>query len=119
MIREELLMRAPVAAAEKNIFRKTNAHTGRQVCITPANSSMRHLAYSRIVLNSAKPSESIVTGDGETGLICLSGEATVSVDNKEITLAQRHAIYIRRASTRTTSTQTSAALPEFSRNSSL
>jgi 5-deoxy-glucuronate isomerase len=108
-------MSAPVvAAAEKNIFRKTNAHTGRQVCITPANSSMRHLAYSRIVLNSAKPSESIVTGDRETGLICLSGEAAVSVDNKEITLAQRDAIYIPRDSAVKISTKTSADLAEFS-----
>jgi 5-deoxy-glucuronate isomerase len=112
--REEFLMSAPVAAAEKNIFRKTNAHTGRQVCITPANSSMRHLAYSRIVLNSAKPSECIVTGDRETGLICLSGEATVSVDNKEITLAQRDAIYIPRDSAVKISTKTSADLAEFS-----
>jgi 5-deoxy-glucuronate isomerase len=112
---EGFLMSAPVsAAAEKNIFRKTNAHTGRRVCITPANSSMRHLAYSRIVLNSAKLSESIVTGDRETGLICLSGEATVSVDNKEITLEQRDAIYIPRDSTVKISTKTSADVAEFS-----
>jgi 5-deoxy-glucuronate isomerase len=108
-------MSAPVlAAAEKNIFRKTNAHTGRHVCITPSNSAMRHLAYSRIVLNSAKPGESIVTGDRETGLICLSGEATVSVDAQEITLAQRDAIYIPRDSIVKISTKTSADLAEFS-----
>ena len=86
-------MSAPVlATAAKNIFRKTNAHVGRRVCVTPANSSMRHLAYSRIVLNSAKPGESFSNGDRETGLICLSGEATVSVDGKEIPLAQRDAM---------------------------
>ena len=108
-------MSAPVSAAtEKNIFRKTNAHVGRRVCITPANSSMRHLAYSRIVLNSAKPSESFSNGDRETGLICLSGEATVSVDGKEIPLAQRDAIYIPRDSALKISTKTSADLAEFS-----
>src|ERR1700738_4356458 len=97
---EEFLMSAPVlAAAEKNIFRKTNAHAGRRVCITPANSSMRHLAYSRIVLTSAKPRESFATGDREYGLICLSGEATISDDGKEITLAQRDAMYMPRDST--------------------
>src|SRR5882762_5923997 len=108
-------MSAPVlAATEKNIFRRTNAHAGRRVSITPANSSMRHLAYSRIVLNSAKPSESFSTGDRETGLICLSGEATVSVDTKEITLAQRDALYIPRDSTVKVATKTSADLAEFS-----
>ena len=103
-----------LAATEKNVFRKTNAHAGRRVCITPANSSMRHLAYSRILLNSAKPSESFSTGDRETGLICLSGEATVSVGAKEITLAQRDAIYIPRDSTVKIATKTSADLAEFS-----
>jgi 5-deoxy-glucuronate isomerase len=108
-------MSAPVlAATEKNIFRKTNAHAGRRVCITPANSSMRHLAYSRIVLNSANPGESFSTGDCETGLICLSGEAAISVDGKEITLAQRDAMYIPRDSTVKLSTKTSADLAEFS-----
>jgi 5-deoxy-glucuronate isomerase len=108
-------MSAPVlAATEKNVFRKTNAHAGRQVCITPANSSMRHLAYSRIVLNSAKPAESFSNGDRETGLICLSGAATVSVDGKEITLGQRDAMYVPRDSTVNISTKTSADLAEFS-----
>src|ERR1700739_153186 len=112
---KELLMSVPaLAAAERNIFRKTNAHVGRRVCITPANSSMRHLAYSRIVLNSTKPSESFSTGDHETGFICLSGEATVSVDGKEITLAHRDAIYIPRDSGVKISTKTSADLAEFS-----
>ena len=108
-------MSAPVlAAAEKNIFRKTNAHVGRCVHITPANSSMHHLAYSRIVLNSAKPSESFSNGDRETGLICLSGEAIVSVDGNETTLARRDAMYIPRDSAVQVSTKTSADLAEFS-----
>src|ERR1700732_2277224 len=100
-------MSAPVlAATEKNIFRKTNAHDGRRVCISPANSSMRHLAYSRIVLNASKAAESFSTGDRETGLICLSGEAIVSVDGKEIALGQRDAMYIPRDSSVKISTKT-------------
>jgi 5-deoxy-glucuronate isomerase len=108
-------MSVPVSTAtEKNIFRKTNAHTGRRVCISPKNSSMSHLAYSRIILNAANPSESLSTGDRETGLICLSGEATVSVDGKEIPLAQRDAIYIPRDSGVKIVTKSSADLAEFS-----
>jgi 5-deoxy-glucuronate isomerase len=113
--REEYLMSAPVlAATEKNIFRKTNAHAGRRVCISPGNSSMRHLAYSRIVLNASKAAESFSTGDRETGLICLSGEAIVSVDGKEIALGQRDAMYIPRDSSVKISTKTSADVAEFS-----
>ena len=108
-------MSAPVStAAEKNIVRKTNAHTGRRVCISPKNSSMTHLAYSRIILNAANPSESLSTGDRETGLICLSGEATVSVDGKDIPLAQRDAIYIPRDSAVKIAAKKSADLAEFS-----
>src|SRR5258706_14186346 len=108
-------MSAPVSTdAEKNIVRKTNAHTGRRVCITPKNSSMSHLAYSRIILCAANPSESLSTGDRETGLICLSGEATISVDGKEIPLARRDAIYIPRDSNIKIATESSADLAEFS-----
>src|SRR6202011_2965017 len=108
-------MSAPVlAATEKNIFRKTNAHAGRGCCIPPANSSRRHLVYSRIVLNSSKPSESFSNGDRETGLICLSGDATVFVDGKEIPLAPRDGMDITRESTGKISTKTSADLAEFS-----
>jgi len=103
-----------LAAPENNIFRKTNAHTGRRVCITPGNSSMRHLAYSRIVLNSAKATESFTNGDRETGLICLSGEATVLVEGKEITLGQRDALYIPRDADVKLTTKASADLAEFS-----
>src|ERR1700756_185425 len=92
---EEFPMSAPAfSAAERNVLRKTNAHVGRRPCITPSNSTMRHLAYSRIILNSTKPAESFSNGDRETGLICLSGQAAISVDGNEIQLARRDAIYI-------------------------
>ena len=96
------------AAAEKNIFRRTNSQLGRHVAISPANSSMRHLAYARVVLNSEKPSESFSTGERETGLICLSGEATVRVDEKDIALGRRDAVYIPRDSAVKISTKSAA-----------
>jgi 5-deoxy-glucuronate isomerase len=102
------------AAAEKNIFRKTNTQIGRHIFITPANSSMRHLAYGRIRLNSSKPSESFSTGERETGLICLSGEATVTVDNKDVVLGRRDALYVPRDSNVKVATKTDADLAEFS-----
>ena len=69
------------------VFRKTHGHTGRRISVTPGNSSMKHLAYGRIILNPAKPSSHFPTGERETGLIVLSGHATVTTATaKELSL---------------------------------
>jgi len=102
------------AAVEKMVFRKTNAHAGRHVSITPGNSSMRHLAYGRILLSSSKSAESFSTGDRETGLICLSGKAVVAVDQKAIEIGQYDAIYVPRDASVTITTKTGVDLAEFS-----
>ena len=72
------------AAIDNMVFRKTNKHRGRHISITPANSSMHHLAYGRILLDQSKSAEYYTTGDRETGLIFLSGQASVTVDGKII-----------------------------------
>jgi 5-deoxy-glucuronate isomerase len=102
------------AAFERMIFRKTNAQTGRHVSVTPQNSTMRHLSYGRIILNSSKPSVSFSDGDRETGLICLSGKATVKAAGKEFELGKFDAIYIPRDSSVEISTSNSVDLAEFS-----
>src|SRR6267142_6326486 len=102
------------AAVERMVFRKTNAHAGRHVSITPGNSSMRHLAYGRILLNSSKSAESFATGNRETGLICLSGQGVVAVDQKDIEIGQYDAIYIPRDSSVTIATKTVVDIAEFS-----
>ena len=53
---------------EKMIFRHTNTGVGRQVYVTPENSTMQHLAYGRIILNSAEPRTAFDNGDRETVL---------------------------------------------------
>ena len=76
------------------IFRKTNAHTGRHIAVTPENSTMKHLAYARIILNSSKPMISFSNGNRETGLICLSGKASVQTGGREFeTPAIRRSIH--------------------------
>jgi 5-deoxy-glucuronate isomerase len=102
------------AAAEKMIFRETNAHAGRHVFITPGNSSMQHLGYARIRLNSSKSAESFSTGDRETGLICLAGQAVVTVEQKDIEVGQYDVVYVPRDSSVTVSAKTSADIAEFS-----
>ena len=104
----------PETAGEKLIFRKTNAELGRHVSISPGNSSMRHLAYGRILLNASKSSESFSSGNREMGLICLSGQAIVVVDHKDIEVGQYDSIYIPRDSAVSIKTKTSVDIAEFS-----
>jgi 5-deoxy-glucuronate isomerase len=96
------------------VFRKTHKHTGRQISITPDNSSMRHLSYGRIILDALSPAASFSTGDRETGLICLSGEANVKVDGEKISLAKYDSIYIPRDSSVEVTTKANTDIAEFS-----
>ena len=100
--------------AEKLIFRNTNSHTGRSIAVTPQNSSTEHLAYGRIILNESRPTESFSTGNRETGLICLSGKATVTVDNEPVQLDKFDAIYIPRDASVSITANSGADLAEFS-----
>jgi 5-deoxy-glucuronate isomerase len=81
---------------EGNIFRKTHAHSGRKVAISPANSSMRHLCYARIRIDAATPEVAFHSGKHETALICLGGEAEVSAGPDKFKLAKFDAAYIPR-----------------------
>src|SRR5258707_14828028 len=92
------MSRQSAVAVDKMIFRKTNAHTGRTVAVSPENSSMRHLFYGRIILNSSKPQVSFSNGEQETGLICLSGNGVMKTSGNEYELGQFDAFYIPRDS---------------------
>lgn len=83
---------------DKMVFRGTNSHTGRVISVTPENSTNKHLAYGRIILNSSKPAVSFSNGNRETGLIVLSGEATLKVASQSFQLGQYDSIYIPRES---------------------
>ncbi len=102
------------AVPEKMIFRQTHAHTGRRISVTPSNSSTRHLSYGRIILDSSSKSEEFSTGERETGLVCLSGEAAVSVDSKDFPLRRFDSIYIPRDSNVRIATKSAVDLAEFS-----
>src|SRR6202050_5670357 len=102
------------ALIDKMVFRKTNAHTGRHISVSPENSTMKHLAYGRIILNSSTPSVSFSNGNRETGLICLSGRATVKTAGSETKLAQYDAIYIPRDSSVEVFTDSNVDIAEFS-----
>jgi len=101
-------------ALDKMVFRKTNDQTGRHLAVTPQNSTMRHLSYGRIILNSSKPLVSFSNADQETGLICLAGNGVVRTGGNEFELGQFDAIYIPRDSNIEVSTKNSVDFAEFS-----
>jgi 5-deoxy-glucuronate isomerase len=96
-----------------NVFRKTNSHSGRKVVITPANSSMQHLCYSRIILDAKTTKVAFSTGAQETALICLSCTAEVDASGKRFTLSQYDSAYIP-SGTNVTVTGGPADIAEFS-----
>lgn len=99
---------------DKMVFRRTNTKTGRHITVSPANSRMRHLSYGRINLNSARKQVRFATGDRETGLICLAGEADISTPSGYCHLSRYDAIYFPRDSKIEIRTKTSADIAEFS-----
>jgi 5-deoxy-glucuronate isomerase len=101
-------------ALGKMVFRKTNSQKGRHLAVTPLNSTMRHLAYGRIILDASEPSVSFSNGERETALICLTGSATVKTGGQQIALEKFDAVYIPRDSKIEVSTNSSADLAEFS-----
>jgi 5-deoxy-glucuronate isomerase len=101
-------------ALDKMVFRKTNSQLGRHISVSPANSTNKHLAYGRIILNSATPAASFTNGDRETALICISGSAEVSVGTEKFHLGQYDGIYIPRDSQIEVRTSGQVDLAEFS-----
>jgi 5-deoxy-glucuronate isomerase len=99
---------------EKMVFRNTNAKTGRHVSITPQNSTMKHLGYGRVILNSSTPSVTFTDEGRETALICLSGAATVKTAGQAFELDRYDSIYVPRDSSIEVSTKSQADLAEFS-----
>jgi 5-deoxy-glucuronate isomerase len=101
-------------AVEKMVFRNTNRQVGRNISVTPANSTNQHLAYGRIILKPSVPSVSFANADRETGFIVLSGGATVSVADRKIELGKFDSIYVPRDSQIKVSTTTQVDIAEFS-----
>jgi 5-deoxy-glucuronate isomerase len=96
------------------VFRKTNAQAGRNISVTPANSTNRHLSYGRIILNEGLNTVLFDTGAEETGLIILSGAALVEIDGRTLDMTQYDSVYIPRGSGVRVSTESQVDIAEFS-----
>ncbi len=98
----------------KTIFRGTNAHHGRHVAVTPANSTNKHLSYARIILRGGNDSVRFDNPGQETGLIVLSGAAIINAGGQSFHLAQYDSIYIPRGASIEVTAKGPVDIAEFS-----
>lgn len=101
-------------AKARYVFRGTNKHKGRKIAITPENSSMKHLEYGRIILDSEVPTTEFESETREIGLICLSGECSIDVSGEVNEIRQHDSIYVPRDSAVKISTASGVDLAECS-----
>ncbi len=83
-------------SSDKYIYRGTNRQKGRHHAVTPENSSMKHLVYGRIILDTEEPRVSFSTGTYETGLICMAGGCTIKANGETHRIEHRDSIYLPR-----------------------
>jgi len=101
-------------ARDQYIYRETNKHKGRKIAISPQNSSMKHLEYGRVILDSEVPAAEFQTGDREIGLICLAGSCSITVDGQSQTIERYDSVYIPRDSNVKITTDSNVDLAECS-----
>ena len=80
------------------IVRDTAARKGRTQSVAPRSTAARHLHYGRIILDAGDAPLNFNTGELETGLICLKGSASISVDGVAHTLERYDSVYVPRDS---------------------
>jgi 5-deoxy-glucuronate isomerase len=78
------------------VVRNTGAARGRTLSIAPGTAAVKHLRYGRIVLAATDAPIGIDTEGFETGLIALSGEATVTLDGCEYRMQPYDSLYVPR-----------------------
>lgn len=77
---------------------QTDKVKGRNISVKPETTAARYLHYGRIILDAGGDALKFENGDHETGLVCLKGKATVSVDGKSFEFTPYDSIYIPRDS---------------------
>ena len=83
-------------SVERCVVRNTNAKRGRTRAISPAETAARHLHYGRIILEVTDAPVRFSSGELETCLICLKGNASVKIDGNSFNLVRYDSLYIPR-----------------------
>jgi 5-deoxy-glucuronate isomerase len=76
----------------------THKGKGRRSAVQPGNSAARYLHYGRITLGALDAPVTFENDDQETGLVCLSGAASVTTGGQSFQLGRYDALYIPRDS---------------------
>ena len=76
----------------------THMGKGRRTAVAPGTSAARYLHYGRITLGGLDAPVTFENDDHETGLVCLSGTATVTTGGESFQLTRYDALYIPRDS---------------------
>jgi 5-deoxy-glucuronate isomerase len=83
-------------APDTCVVRDTAARKGRTRAIEPGPTASRHLYYGRIILDAGGPIVRFATGELETGLLCLRGEAVITAAGQTHALTRFDALYVPR-----------------------
>lgn len=78
---------------ESCVVRDTAAKKGRTRTVSPGKTSAKHLHYGRIILEAGDAPVSFETGGHETGLIVLSGKATITTGGKAYEMGRYDSLY--------------------------
>ncbi len=83
-------------AKDTCIVRNTAGHKGRTLAVEPGDTPLRDLRYGRIVLDAGDAPVTFDTNQLETGLVCLTGSATVRAGSEAFTLGRYDSLYVPR-----------------------
>jgi 5-deoxy-glucuronate isomerase len=101
-------------AMSKRLISGTADLKGRNIFVSPGNSSMREMSYGRIRLDAQESRVSFTNDGQETGLICLKGAAMVSVGEERFELQAKDALYVSKGLPVTVETASAVDLVECS-----
>ena len=76
----------------------THEGKGRRTAVAPGRTPMRNLHYGRITLEAGDAALTFDTETHETALVCLNGEAEISVGGESYRLGRYDALYVPRDS---------------------
>lgn len=78
------------------LFKQTNKQLGYHRVISPENTELTLLSYSRLILNKDLPQITLDTNGEEWSLICAGGNGSVNIEGKNYLLGKHDSIYIPR-----------------------
>lgn len=78
------------------VVRDTASRKGRTLAVAPGTTASRYLHYGRIILEAAAAALRVETGERETALICLGGDAGGDAGGQSYRLSKYDALYVPR-----------------------